>query len=114
MFRALKSRPDDFSRHGQSLTKLAADDTPSRPVVTCHMGGITAPDLATIDALCRLRVSAAHLGYVLRLRETTSRLDELLALCGLDQSPPVGQRQPEEREETLRVEEEVEPGNAAI
>lgn len=78
------------------------------------MGAVPAPDLGTIDALCRLRVSVAHMGYVLCLRDATSRLEELLTLCGLEDSFAVDQREPEQREETLGVEEEVEPGDAAI
>jgi hypothetical protein len=75
------------------------------------MGAVSAPDLGTVEALCRLRMSVAPMGYVLRLRDATTRLEELLALCGLNESVLVGEGQPEEGEETLGVEEEVEPGD---
>lgn len=78
------------------------------------MGAVTAPDLGTVDALCRLRMSVVHMGYVLRLVEATPQLEELLTICGLDESLVVGQRQAEEGEETLGVEEEVEPGDPAL
>jgi anti-anti-sigma regulatory factor len=91
---------------------LAPSDTSGRPVVTCDMSAVSAPDLGTVDALCRLRMSVAPLGYVLRLREATTRLEELLSLCGLEGSFLVGEGQPEEGEEALGVEKEVEPGDA--
>jgi anti-anti-sigma regulatory factor len=80
-------------------------------MVTCDMGGVSKPDLETLDALCRFHVAVAQMGYVLRLRDTTERLDQLLTLCGLDQSFSVDQGQSEEGEEPFGVEEEVEPGD---
>jgi hypothetical protein len=86
-----------------------------RPVVTCDMGGISAPDLGTVDALCRLRASVAHMGYVLRLIEATPQLEELLTWCGLDENSLVqGEGETEEREETFGVEEEIEPGDPTV
>jgi hypothetical protein len=83
--------------------------------VTCHLGSVAAPDLGTVDALCRLRMSVAHMGYVLRLIEATPQLEELLTWCGLDESSLVqGEREAEEREETIGVEEEVEPGDPTV
>lgn len=94
---------------------MAENDAPNRPVVTCRLGAVAAPDLGTVDALCRLRVSVAHMGYVLRLIEATHQLDELLTWCGLDESSLVqGEREAEEREETIGVEEEVEPGDPTV
>lgn len=93
---------------------MAPDDASIRPVVNCDMGGVSVPDLGTVDALCRLRTSVVHLGFVLRLTETTRQLEELLALCGLDESFAVGQRQSEEGEQTLGVQEEVEPGDPPV
>jgi anti-anti-sigma regulatory factor len=75
------------------------------------MGAVYAPDLETVDALCRFHIAVTQMGYVLRLRDTTERLDQLLTLCGLDGSFVVGEGEPEEGEETLSVEEEVEPGD---
>jgi hypothetical protein len=77
--------------------------------VICDMGGVAASDLGTVEALCRLRMSVVPMGYVLRLRGATTQLEELLALCGLDESAVVGEWQAEEGEETIGVEEEVEP-----
>ena len=93
---------------------LAVDKAPSRPVVTCHLGAVIEPDLGTVDALCRLRMSVVHMGYVLRLIDASSELDDLLTLCGLDASLLVGEGQAKEWEETLGVEEEVEPGDPTL
>jgi hypothetical protein len=96
-------------------THPAHPDAPDRPVVTCHLGAVAAPDLGTVDALCRLRMSVAHMGYVLRLIEATPQLEELLTWCGLDESSLVqAEGEAEEREETLGVEEEVEPGDPTV
>ncbi len=76
------------------------------------MGAVSSPDLGTVDAVCRLRMSVVQMGYVLRLRDATPELEELLTLCGLgDSSFLVAERQAEEGEEPFGVEEEVEPGD---
>jgi hypothetical protein len=55
------------------------------------------------------------MGYVLRLIEATPQLEELLTWCGLDESSLVqAEGEAEEREETLGVEEEVEPGDPTV
>jgi hypothetical protein len=60
-------------------------------------------------------MSVAHMGYVLRLIEATPQLEELLTWCGLDESSLVqGEREAEEREETIGVEEEVQPGDPTV
>ena len=97
------------------MTPPAHPDARDRPVVTCHMGAVLAPDLGTVDALCRLRMSVAHMGYVLRLIEATPQLEELLTWCGLNEGSLVqGERKAEEREETFGVEKEVEAGDPTV
>ena len=79
------------------------------------MGGVTSPDLATVEALCRFRLALADQGYAVELRNASPGLRELLHLCGLDGALPlVDQGQPEEREQPGGVEEEVEPGDSAL
>jgi hypothetical protein len=79
------------------------------------MGGVTSPDLATIEALCRLRLALANEGHGLELRDALPGLRELLSLCGLEVVLPlVFQGQPEEREQPDGVEEEIEPGDPAL
>ncbi len=94
---------------------MSADDPSTRAFVTCDMGAVSSPDLGTVEALCRLRMSVVHMGYLLRLRDATPELEELLLLCGLgDASTLVAQRQPEEGKETFGVEEEVETGDPTV
>jgi hypothetical protein len=96
-------------------TPSAHPDAPNRPVVTCHLGSVAAPDLGTVDALCRLRMSVVHMGYVLRLIEATPQLEELLTWCGLDETSLVkDERETEKREKTFGVEKEVEPGDPTV
>jgi hypothetical protein len=73
------------------------------------------PDLATIEALCRLRLAVADRGYAVELRDASPGLRELLGLCGLDGALPlVVEGQPEQGEQPVGVEEEVEPGDPAM
>ncbi len=86
----------------------------SRQVMVCDLAQVASADLATVDALCRLRRSVAEMGCALRLRAASAELAELIRLCGLaGVLPLVDQGQPEQREEPVGVEEEVEPGDAA-
>ena len=69
-------------------------------------------DIATVDALARLQLTARRLGWRLRLRNVSVELRELIELAGLTSVlgvEPVGQ--PEEREVTLDVEERVQRGD---
>jgi hypothetical protein len=63
--------------------------------------------LAEIDLLARLQLDARRRGFVVRLCRVPEDLRDLIVLAGLDE--PLGlepRREPEEREERLRVEEE--------
>jgi hypothetical protein len=65
------------------------------------------PDGRALDALARLQLNARRLGLELLLRNASNELLELIAFAGLDEVLRVElERQPEEREERLRVEEE--------
>jgi hypothetical protein len=80
-------------------------------VVAC--GGVSRPDLGTIDALARLKLATLRYGQELRLRDCTAELLELLDLVGLraellGSAVEVG-GQPEEREQMRGVEEEADP-----
>ncbi|MFE5580106.1 STAS domain-containing protein [Kitasatospora sp. NPDC056531] len=57
--------------------------TPDEAVLTCDLGALTAPDLAVVDALARLRLAAARHGVGLVLLNAGGRLRELLAFSGL-------------------------------
>jgi STAS domain len=65
------------------------------------------PDVATIDALARLELTARRRGKTLRLRNASTELRELIALAGLDEVLRVEPgRQAEQREQPIGVEEE--------
>jgi STAS domain len=82
------------------------------------VSALTDADLATVDALARLRLIAGRLGIAVELHGAPPRLRELLELAGLGRvircsdrlTVEVG-RQSEEREEPRGVEEEGDPGD---
>jgi hypothetical protein len=72
----------------------------------CDLRGATA-DCVTVDALARMHLAARRAGVELEVRHASRELHELLFFTGL--SWVLGlepERQPEEREELLRAEEE--------
>ncbi|MFE5187322.1 STAS domain-containing protein [Streptomyces sp. NPDC056628] len=77
-------------------------------VVVCDVGGLGPPGLGTVDLLARLQLTARRAGGRIRLRDSDPALHALLDLVGLRFEM---ERQPEEREPALRVEEAVEPGD---
>ena len=90
-------------------------------LLTCDVGAVAEPDLATVNALARLQLVARRAGCSLRLRDARADLQGLLVLTGLSETVglvpalSVGcARQAEQREQACRVEEEVEPGDPAV
>jgi anti-anti-sigma regulatory factor len=70
------------------------------------------PDLATIDALARLALAARRRGRRMRLRGADDELRRLIGFTGLAGVLRLeSEREPEQREERLRVEEERELGD---
>jgi hypothetical protein len=86
------------------------------------------PDATAIEALARLQLTALRHGRRIRLRNACGELEDLLALVGLVELLPViepgldpgpepgrgpsgleSRRQPEQREQPRRVEEERDP-----
>ena len=87
-------------------------------LVTCDLGAVADPDLATVDALARLQLVARRVGCSVRLRDAGADLQGLLALTGLSDAVGLAPalsarcgRQAEEREHAPGIEEEVEPGD---
>lgn len=86
--------------------------------VECDVAALTSPDATAVDALARLQLTARRLGLEIRFSGASIELVDLLSFAGLlevlslngrlDVEP---RRQPEQREETGRVEEEGDPGN---
>ncbi len=96
---------------------LAAPKETFAPI-PCDVGGVTEPDMGTVDALARLQLAARRLGCSIRLRHASRELQELLSLAGLSDVLPCrtelvveAEGQAEEREETRGVEEEGDPGD---
>jgi hypothetical protein len=84
---------------------------PRPSTVVCDVGGL-APDAEAVDVLARLQLAARRLGVEIRLRHASSELLELIAFAGLRDVLRVElERQPEEREQRLGVEEERELGD---
>jgi ABC-type transporter Mla MlaB component len=83
-------------------------------VVVCDVGGLGPPGLAAVDVLARLELTARRAGGRIRLRNPDPALRALLDLVGLRFECVEPEGEPEEREPTGRVQEAVEPGDAAL
>ena len=71
--------------------------------------------LATVDALARLQLAARRRGLELRLHSPQPELRELIELAGLTAVLGVEpRRKPEQREQSVGVEEEGELGDAIV
>jgi anti-anti-sigma regulatory factor len=76
-------------------------------VVVCDVTGVARPDLVTIDALARLRMTARRHGWELVVSGAAPDLLRLLRLVGLAGVLPQAGGQPEQREQAGGVEEVV-------
>lgn len=86
-----------------------------RGPVILDVGGVTGGDIATVDALARLRLLASRLGRTAWLRHVAPELLELIELVGLSdvlRVEPLGQ--PEEREQAGGVQEEADPADPIV
>lgn len=54
-----------------------------REAVICDVGGLVQPDVATLDALARLHLTAKRLGHAFHLRHASAELRDLIELAGL-------------------------------
>ena len=85
--------------------------------VVCDVQSCRA-DCVTVEALCRLQLAARRQGSTLALRHASTELLDLVAFMGLAEvlrgSAVESERQPEEREERLGVEEERELRDPAV
>jgi ABC-type transporter Mla MlaB component len=91
--------------------------------VACDVAALAEPDAVTIDALARLQLTARRLGYRVELRRACEELEDLLSLTGLlgvltDRarvaSAVEAWREPELREQVLRIEEEADPRDPTV
>jgi len=107
--------PADVERLCNRLRALAEGN--GAPLVICDVAAVGDPDVATVDAVARLQVTARRLGRQIVLRHACDELRQLLFLVGLsDVVPLTGGPQPggkgEEREQTRGVEKRVDPGDS--
>ncbi|MDF3298245.1 STAS domain-containing protein [Streptomyces tropicalis] len=80
-------------------------------LVVCDVGGLGPPGLGAVDLLARLELAARRAGGRIRLRDPDPALHALLALVGLRFET---ERQPEQGEPPLGVEEAVEAGDPPV
>ena len=87
----------------------------------CEVGGVVAPDVVTVEALCRLQLIARRVGLEIRFLHAHGALRDLFALTGLSEVVSLCEELPvesgghaEEREERRRVQEKGDPGDAAV
>ena len=72
-------------------------------------------DLATVNLLARMQLAAKRRGARLRVRQASKGLLELIDFTGLSDVLGVEpKRQPEERKDAFRVEEERQLGDSAV
>lgn len=90
------------------------------PQLDCDVSALTCADERALEALARLQLTARRLGTSIRLLNARRELVDLLALLGLSDVLPVVASsgievdgQAEQREE-VRIDEEVDPGDAPI
>jgi ABC-type transporter Mla MlaB component len=89
-------------------------DATGAGVVDCDVAGLGPPGLGTVDLLARLQLAARRAGGRIRLRDPAPALHALLDLVGLRFDSVEMEREPEQREPALGVEEAVEPGDPAV
>ena len=82
--------------------------------IDCDMAWLRRADLAVVDLVARLMLAARRGECELRISNAPAGLEELLALSGLDRLPHLRVevvQQPEQREQTLGVQEEGDPAD---
>ena len=114
--------PDMIAGLCADVRRLIEDTDAER--LQCDLEGLTRSDLATVDALCRMRLAVLRLRCELALRNVPPELDALLAFVGLDGIARVTpgpetsggrvRRQPEQREQGGGIEEEGDVDDAAV
>jgi hypothetical protein len=101
------------------MAQLVAKLTRSQvTVVACDVGGLTEPDVTTVDALARLQLDLLRNGRSMTLRRASVTLRELLVLAGLGDVVRVEAPSPFQSEwqaepgEQAGIDEVREPGEA--
>ena len=90
----------------------ALDATTTPGPIVCDLSGLGPADAATVDLLARLALAGRRLGRSVLLRDAPIALLDLLAFCGLAQAGALllePEREAEEREDAVDVQEERDP-----
>ena len=112
------SKPSDVVPACEEVCRRLEQTAADRLV--CDVGGIEAADAMTLDLLARIQLRARRLGRIGLVSGAGPQLRELIALTGLDEVLRVAEsgvevgREPEERKELLRVEEEGDSADPAV
>jgi ABC-type transporter Mla MlaB component len=87
-------------------------------LVICDVGQLADPDAGTVEALCRLQLTARRLGRKMELLDARGEVRDLLAMTGLSGVvPPCADLplepsgQAEQREQARGIEEERDPAD---
>ncbi len=90
-------------------------------VVVCDVGGVGPADIAAVDGLARMQLTARRRGRSIRLRGPSDELRRLIALFGLEEALPWTELnawgaggQSEQGEQRVRVKERGEPHHPAV
>ena len=83
-------------------------------VVTCDVAGVARPDVGTVEALARLRLTARRHGWQLEISGAGPELAALLGLLGLTDVLLQVRGQPEQREQPPGVQEVVHPRDPPV
>jgi len=89
---------------GRALLESSGAD-----VLVCDVGALEEPDAVAVDAVARLQLTARRLGSRIWVRHASADLCALLGFTGLEEICSLRvdfEREAEEREEPLRVQEE--------
>ena len=89
-------------------------------LIICDVSAVADPDMATVDTLARLQLTARRSGTTVALTGLSKEFKELLELAGLASvfarctSAVEPTRQPEEGEEPRGIQEEADPGDPSL
>lgn len=82
--------------------------------IVIDIGALTHADEDVLDALLRLHLAARRNGLTVELRDACPRFLDALELCGLRDALGVEVNGKTEETEQRRIDEEIDPGNAAV
>jgi hypothetical protein len=83
--------------------------------IVCDVGALQAANAEVVDALARMHLQALRVGCRLELRNASDQLRELIVFMGLCEVLRLEtRRQPEDGEQALGLQEEVQPDDLPV